>query len=50
LVRAAHSWKEFYAFLDTAFPRYNETPPLPFDDTTAMEAADLPRISDRTTA
>lgn len=44
LMRAAHTWKEFYTLLNRAFPRFQTTLELPFDDPKAMEAADQTRF------
>lgn len=42
LMRAGRNWKDFYWLLDRAFPRFNETLQLPFDDAPAMEAIPAP--------
>jgi hypothetical protein len=44
LMRASGSWRGFYMLLDRALPRFNESLQLPFNDTKAMEAAELPRL------
>ena len=44
LMRAGRNWKEFYELLNRVLPRFDETLPLPFDDTQAMEALNLKLI------
>jgi hypothetical protein len=43
VMRGARDWEEFYSILNRSLPRFNETLQLPFNDTQAMEALEMPR-------